>query len=189
MSGAALAGGFADPPIASARAFRAILDAMARPGRIVTLTGAVPPPPLSPAAGVAALVLLDRTTPVWLAPDQDVPAVREWLAFHTGAPLAAPGAARFALGDWPGLQPLARFAVGTPEYPDRSATLIVELPALSASGARLAGPGIAGAAHLSLPETAAFAANGALWPLGLDFLFCAGDRLAALPRSTRVEAA
>ncbi|PTE19456.1 carbon-phosphorus lyase subunit PhnH, partial [Cereibacter changlensis JA139] len=43
----ALSGGFAAPPIESATAFRAMLEAMARPGTIVTLTGAEPPAPLS----------------------------------------------------------------------------------------------------------------------------------------------
>jgi alpha-D-ribose 1-methylphosphonate 5-triphosphate synthase subunit PhnH len=42
-------------------------------------------------------------------------------------------------------------------------------------------------AALSLPEVAAFQANARAFPLGLDFLFTCGDRLAALPRSTRVE--
>ena len=53
-------------------------------------------------------------------------------------------------------------------------------------GAVLTGPGIADAARLSLPDVAAFRANRALFPLGLDFFFTCGDRLAALPRSTVV---
>ena len=81
----------------------------------------------------------------------------------------------------------AEVAVGTPEYPDRSATLIVEMERLQASGARLSGPGIKAAAALSLPEITEFQANARHFPLGLDFLFTCGDRLAALPRSTRVE--
>jgi alpha-D-ribose 1-methylphosphonate 5-triphosphate synthase subunit PhnH len=94
----------------------------------------------------------------------------------------------FALGTWPSLQPLARFAIGTAEYPDRSATLIVELPALATGGARLAGPGIETTAVLALPDPTAFVANHSLNPLGLDFFFTCGAKLAALPRSTRVEA-
>ena len=43
-------------------------------------------------------------------------------------------------------------------------------------------------ARLNLPDTAAFRANRALFPLGLDFCFTAAERLAALPRSTKVEA-
>ena len=39
---------------------------------------------------------------------------------------------------------------------------------------------------LSLPEVPAFQANSAMFPLGLDFIFTCGDRLAALPRTTEV---
>ncbi|WP_164738182.1 phosphonate C-P lyase system protein PhnH [Frigidibacter oleivorans] len=188
MSGS-LSGGFADPARDAARAFRAVLEAMARPGTIHAMAGALPPGPCSPAAGAVLLTLADRTTPVHLAPSHDRPELRDWIAFHTGAPIVAAEGATFALGDWPGLQPLDRFAVGLPDYPDRSATLIVEMPALEPAGARLTGPGIRDAAWLSLPEVAAFAANRALFPLGFDTILTAGDRLAALPRTTRVEAA
>lgn len=188
VSATALSGGFATPPIDAARAFRAALDAMARPGRIHRVGGAEPPAPLPVAAGVLALVLCDAETPVWLAPGLATPDLLGWLAFQTGAPVVEdPARAAFAFGPWEGLAPLDRFAIGTPEYPDRSATLIVLLEGLEAEGARLTGPGIADEARLSLPEPAAFSANRLLFPLGLDFFLVAGDRLAALPRSTRVE--
>ncbi|MEI4485723.1 phosphonate C-P lyase system protein PhnH [Frigidibacter sp. MR17.14] len=184
----ALTGGFDDPPRGSARAFREILEAMARPGTIRHVAGATPPAGLSPAAGAALLVLADRTTPVFLAPGHDGVMIRDWLAFHTGAPVAAPEGASFALGRWPALAPLDRFPLGDPAYPDRSVTLIVEMDGLSPEGARLTGPGIETEARLSLPETAAFAANRRLFPLGFDVLLTCGDALAALPRTTRVEA-
>ena len=158
---ALLTGGFADAPVQAARGFRAILTALSRPGHIVQLAGATPPAPLSPAAGAAALVLLDATTPLYLPPGHDTPALRAWLAFHTGAPLAGPEAAMFAIGTWAALQSLDRFATGTPDYPDRAATLIVETDRLEPVGAILRGPGIAGTARLSLPEIAAFRANRA----------------------------
>jgi len=187
MQDSALTGGFTDAPVQAAHGFRALLAALSRPGRIVTLAGAEPPAPLSPAAGAVALVLFDATTPVHLAGAQDCPAVRDWLTFHTGAPLTGPADALFALGSWAALQPVTRFAIGTPEYPDRAATLIVETETLLGDGALLRGPGVNGTARLSLPETAAFIANRALFPLGFDTLFTCGDRLAGLPRSTIVE--
>lgn len=189
MEAQALAGGFADAPVDAARAFRAAMNAMARPGTIETVAGAEPPAPLSRAAGVLLLTLADPETPVHLAGAWDAAPLREWLAFHTGAPFAERAEAMFAIGDWPALAPVSDYRIGTPEYPDRSASLIVECAALTANGARLAGPGIETEAALSLPEIAAFQANAALFPLGLDFWFCAADRLAALPRTTKVEAA
>lgn len=184
-----LTGGFADAPTQSARAFRAILDALSRPGTIVTVTGATPPAPLSQAAGLVLLTLADGTTPVHLAGATDTAALRDWITFHTGAPLVGASEATFAVGEWSALSPRDRFQIGTPEYPDRAATLIVEMPHLSTQGPRLSGPGIHDHATLSLPETAAFRANHALFPLGFDCIFTSGDRLAGLPRSTKVEAA
>ncbi|MDZ4088283.1 MAG: phosphonate C-P lyase system protein PhnH [Tabrizicola sp.] len=184
----ALAGGFTEAPLQSARAFREILEAMARPGTIRRVAGAHPPAPLSPAAGVALLVLTDPTTRLHLAGGADCPAVRDWVAFHIGAPLAAAEDADFALGTWDDLHPVTRFRIGQPDYPDRSATLIVECDRLVPHGPALTGPGIETATWLNLPETAAFRANRALFPLGFDTLFTAGDHIAGLPRSTRVEA-
>ncbi len=184
---AILTGGFADPSEQSAHAFRALLEAMARPARIFAVTGARPPAPLSAAAGVALLTLTDATTPLHLAGEADCEAVRGWIAFHTGAPLVPAEKAQFALGTWAALQPVTRFRIGEPSYPDRSATLIVEMDRLETGGPRLTGPGIETELRLSLPETAAFQTNARLFPLGFDTILTCGNRLAALPRSTKVE--
>ncbi|MBC7133937.1 Alpha-D-ribose 1-methylphosphonate 5-triphosphate synthase subunit PhnH [Pseudoruegeria aquimaris] len=188
MHSEALSGGFADPPIQSAQAFRKVMEAMARPGTIHEISGAEPPVPLSQAAGSVLLTLCDGDTPIHLAGGHDTEAIRDWLAFHTGAPLAAASECMFALGRWEALKPLSAYPLGTPEYPDRSATLIVECDELAAEGVELSGPGIEARAALSLPEVAAFRANNALFPLGLDFIFTCGSRLAALPRTTRIHA-
>ena len=186
MTPDALTGGFDTPALDSARAFRAILDALARPGTIHHLGTAAPPAPLSRAAGTLALTLLDGTTPVHLAPSHDTAALRDWLTFHTGAPLVAAAEASFAFGSWEALQPLDRFAIGTPEYPDRAATLVIDGVPLVPEGAVLSGPGIRDAARLSLPAAAPFIANRALFPLGFDCFLTDGDRIAGLPRSTIV---
>lgn len=182
----ALQGGFAAPAVDAAVSFRALLDAMARPGTINTLGAASAPAPMSPAAATTIATLCDPDTPLYLAGDFDTDDIRAWVAFHTGAPLAGPEHCRFALGAWDDLQPLGRFSIGTPEYPDRSATLIVEMADLAAKGARLTGPGIKDAAALNLPATEPFQINAGAFPLGLDFIFTAGDRVAALPRTTKV---
>ena len=186
MQAQVLEGGFAEPAIEAAHAFRHVMEAMARPGQIEEVTGATPPEPMSVAAGVVVLTLCDPETPIYLAGTLDCDAVRSWIAFHTGAPFTGPSHASFAIGTWEALGPLAAYPVGTPEYPDRSATLIVETAQLEAQGATLCGPGIKETAALSLPETAAFQTNAQMFPLGLDFIFTSGSRLAALPRSTEV---
>ena len=91
------------------------------------------------------------------------------------------------------MPPLSAFDAGTDEYPDRSATLIVQVRALIAgAGRRLTGPGIAGEARLEvdgLPESFWKWAcdNHARFPRGVDVFMRAGQVLAALPRTTRVE--
>jgi alpha-D-ribose 1-methylphosphonate 5-triphosphate synthase subunit PhnH len=181
---AALGGGFADRPVEAAHAFRAALGAMARPGSVHRVLGARPPAPLSPAAGALALTLADGDTPLWLAPSLDAEAVRAWLAFHTGAPFGRPDEARFAFGRWAEM-PLGNLPVGTPEYPDRSATLVVEVDQIGQAH-RLTGPGIEAEAWLTVPDPGFFRANRARFPLGLDVFLACGDRLAALPRTVGV---
>src|SRR5260370_26264635 len=90
------------------------------------------------------LALFDFETPLWLDAASDAPAVREWLKFHTGAPMtAAPGDASFALISRPeDMPPLASFALGSDAYPDRSATAVLQVrgfepgQALALSGPR-----------------------------------------------------
>jgi len=186
MQAQTLSGGFSNPATQSAHAFRGIMEAMARPGSLHTISGAAPPAPLSPAAGAVLLTLCDTETPVYLAGDAQCDAVQAWLAFHTGAPLVGPSHCQFAIGTWNALAPLSSYPIGTSEYPDRSATLIVECPELVGTGDILTGPGIQDKAALPLPEIAAFQSNHALFPLGLDFIFTSASQLAALPRTTEV---
>jgi alpha-D-ribose 1-methylphosphonate 5-triphosphate synthase subunit PhnH len=184
-----LEGGFADAPRDAAHAFRAAMNAMARPGTIIDIGGTAPPAPLSVAAGTLILTLCDPGTPLHVAVGHDLPAVRDWITFHTGAPFAGPGDCAFALGAWDALGALDQYPAGTPEYPDRSATLIVEMPALEAAGEILSGPGIRDKAVFNLPAVLPFRHNAERFPLGLDFFFTCGAQIAALPRSTRINKA
>ncbi|MFI5011172.1 MAG: phosphonate C-P lyase system protein PhnH [Hyphomicrobiales bacterium] len=189
--------GFSDQVFDAQTSFRAIMDAMANPGRIEKLAvSADAPARLAPAIAAAALTLIDQDTPVWLdapfAADREIAA---YLGFHTGCRFVDdPSLAGFALvGDPEGCPDLARFAPGTLEYPDRSTTLLVQVETLGSKGAmRLEGPGIAGSRTFGVaPLPATFGdqlrANRQRFPQGVDLLFCCGDRLAGLPRSTRVE--
>lgn len=185
MDAQTLSGGFTNPPIQSAHIFRSVMQAMARPGAVQEVAGVAPPEPLSQSAGAVLLTLCDAETPIYLAGGVDCDAVRSWIAFHTGAPLVGPEQAMFAVGRWAELAPVSAYPIGTSEYPDRSATLIVEQDELK-TGARLKGPGIKDTAGLNIPGVAAFQANHKLFPLGMDFIFTCGDQLAALPRTTEV---
>ncbi|MBV6658585.1 MAG: phosphonate C-P lyase system protein PhnH [Devosiaceae bacterium] len=182
-------GGFADAAHDSARAFRSIMNVMARPGTIEPIVGGMGPQPLSVAASTLILTLCDGNTGIYLAGDHDAEAIRGWITFHTGAPFVSAEEADFAVGTWSALQPIKRFKVGDASYPDRAATLIVEQPELAPTGVMLRGPGIKDSAALNLPEIDAFQRNRRQFPLGFDCLFASGEKVAALPRSTRVEEA
>ncbi len=186
---------FADPARDQQAAFRAILNAMARPGTVAACGASLkPPPPLSPAGAAAILTLVDFETPLWLAPSFAASEAAAYLRFHTGAPLAAaPEKAAFALVDAEADSlDLASFAQGTPEYPDRSTTVVLELRSLARGELLwLAGPGVRGDATLrAAPLPPGFreqwAANAAGFPLGVDLILAAGAEIAALPRSTRL---
>ncbi len=190
-----LASGLADPAQDSQRLFRAVLDAFSHPGRIVVLPQ--PPAavgPLSRAATAFLLTFVDRDTPLWLAPEFDSAAVRDFVRFHTGAPIVAGEAdALFAVVPSDPAPMLEGFAVGSDPYPDRSATLVIEVPGLSGGVARgWRGPGIDGCSTVAVEGLSGtfwveWLANHSLFPCGVDVVFTAGSDLLALPRSIAVE--
>ena len=191
-----LAPAFADPVRTSQAVFRAVMDAMARPGSIVATCGlARAPQPLGLAAAAVALTLFDYETPVWLdAALAQSPEIAGWLRFHTGAPCThEPHQAAFAIIADPSRMPqFDAFSQGSMEYPDRAATLVLQVERLSAdAGLRLSGPGIRGSCALSaalLPADFAtrMRTNRALFPCGVDIILASDTMLAALPRSVHV---
>ena len=190
-----LAPGFLSPTLDAQRTFRTILEAMAHPGRILPVCEPLQPPgPLSIGAAALCLTLLDFETSLWADSAVTRPAL-DWLRFHCGCKIAAqPWAADFALIASPGQIPsLVLFPAGEDEYPERSATLIVQVDGLSPQGGkRLSGPGIRDFTHLNaegLPESfwEERQSQSSLYPLGVDILFVSGRTIAALPRATATD--
>jgi alpha-D-ribose 1-methylphosphonate 5-triphosphate synthase subunit PhnH len=187
-----LSAGFTDPVTDAQSSFRALLDAMSRPGQIHCVNAAQGPSPLANATGAAILTLVDHETPLWL--DPAAKSAERWITFHTGAPIVGvPDTACFALAL--SMPDLANFALGSDESPESSATIILQVQSLS-HGERftLTGPGLREPATLTvdgLPPGFAsiWAANHGLFPRGIDLILCAGDQVAALPRSVTVKEA
>jgi alpha-D-ribose 1-methylphosphonate 5-triphosphate synthase subunit PhnH len=187
---------FADPVFDAQRVFRAAMNALARPGSVQALGADIAPPaPLTPELAALALALSDHETPVWLdAALAGAAEVADYLRFHTGAPITLrPREALFALVSDPALCPsLQSFALGIPDYPDRSTTLFLQVETLRASGhLTLRGPGIAGtAACAAEPLPPAFlrewSTNRALFPRGVDVLLVADGAISGLPRTTEI---
>ncbi len=187
-----LAPGFQDPPLDSQRVFRGVLQAMARPGQIQSLDRLPEAPaPLEAATAALALTLFDLETPIWLSSDLSGPA-EQYLAFHTGAPrMHAPGDACFlVIGEGRDLPDLATIDLGDAEYPERAATLIIQVESLTAGSAkRLRGPGILDQIDVAVTGLAesfwdAFMLNRKRFPLGFDAFLVSGSAVLGLPRST-----
>jgi alpha-D-ribose 1-methylphosphonate 5-triphosphate synthase subunit PhnH len=188
-----IAAGFADPSLDAQATFHCLLEAIAHPGRIVMAPEGLPAPPaplLAPAYA-AALTLLDFETPLWLDPALATSAVIDSLRLQCGCPIVEQEKAPFALLEG-SEAPLAAFDQGTPEYPDRSATLIWQVEGIEAErGVLLTGPGIRTGTRLHVEGLASdfwpqWRTNHRQFPLGVDVMFVTTDRLAALPRSIEV---
>lgn len=189
--------GFADPVFEAQSVFRSLMLATAYPGTIVALQASLTPPsPFDVATAGVCLTLLDLETTLFLDPAADTPETRAWLAFHCGAPVVSnKHQSRFAVGLASLAQePLDAFNLGEPEYPDRSTTVIVQVPSFTdGPSARWRGPGIQDsvATHIDgLPCSfwENWGNNGEVYPLGIDMIFTCGKDVIALPRAIRVEA-
>lgn len=192
---ATLLPGFDNPVDDAQQVFRATLDAMARPGTVQPLPASSGVPDgLSPAQAALLLTLADADTPVWL-PVEVPAAVRAFLRFHCGCPLVDDvRAATFVCVPAGHAQPaLADCAQGEPAYPDRSATLIVEMESLAdGEPLTLRGPGIETTHALRVAGLPAgfrteWRANHAVFPLGVDLLLTSGEQFCALARTTQLE--
>ncbi|MCK5930845.1 MAG: phosphonate C-P lyase system protein PhnH [Fulvimarina manganoxydans] len=191
QSQTAIDGGFLDPVFDAQGVFARLLTAISRPGSVVDLGACCrSPAPLSTAQGALLLAMTDGDTPVFV--EEGSEAMAEWLAFHTGARIGEPSEAQFAIVSRTSRKWLERLPLGTLAYPDRSATVLVEVESLK-DGHRftLEGPGINGTSRIVLAglldDFAEFRkANHALFPCGLDLVFTCGSELLALPRSTIV---
>lgn len=196
--------GFAEPAVSSQTVFRQALDALSFPGRLqyVDLSGPIQsmqaPRNAHPAAAALLLALLDQDCKLWLSSGFDASDAATWLRFHTGCTLVADSKeADFVWAvsslEMPAFEQLAQ---GTAEYPELSATCVVQVMGLATSdqaGAwAISGPGINGTRHLHIeglaPEfTAQRLASQAHSPCGVDFLFTHGVSLVGLPRSTLIK--
>jgi alpha-D-ribose 1-methylphosphonate 5-triphosphate synthase subunit PhnH len=185
--------GFADPVRDAQSTFRAVLDAMARPGQLHHAgQNLVAPKPLKRATAAVLLTLVDNETPIWL--DSAAAPARDWLAFHCGAAIVdAPDKAAFALGL--SLPELETLPAGTHESPESSATLILQVRAFgTGTRYRLSGPGLRAPALLAVTGLPGdfvhtWQQNHARYPRGVDVVLCADTTLTALPRSVTIEEA
>ena len=187
---------FAPTTLESQSVFRVVLDAMSRPGSVGTISSdPVAPAPLDAATAAVALCLFDHDTRVWLGDGIACMDVYDFLKLHCSCPLIKSGLqADFGLllaRD--GVPGLAQFRCGTDAFPETSTTLVIQVPNIDGgTPIRLVGPGIETEATLRVSGVPDYfwqerRNQQAVFPLGVDLIFTSGDRLVALPRSTRIE--
>jgi alpha-D-ribose 1-methylphosphonate 5-triphosphate synthase subunit PhnH len=207
--------GFYNPVDDSQTVFRAVLTALSRPGLPVSFT--LPPFPVpagefSTGMLALALALCDQDTPIWLDTAADTPEARHHLRFHCAVPFSAdPAQGAFVFIARPEAMPrLQAFNTGRADYPDRSATLVINADMSSPQDCalELTGPGVKGndrgvwqsfrISGLPLWFWEDWEVNRAAYPLGVDVIFVdkgtessgnPGIRLLGLPRTARVRPA
>ena len=188
--------GFAHESYGSQAVFRAALDALSHPGRPIELPLDTALPRCGHGAAAALLLgLLDADTSLWMSPRLAGSDASDWLRFHTGCTgVSRPQDAQFlwvAQGD--ALPDLSSLRQGTDQYPDQSATCVLEVNQFQPDtmGWTLQGPGILGQRKLNVqgsPEDFAvqWSRNHASFPCGVDVFLCSTTHIVGLPRTTRL---
>jgi len=146
-----------------------------------------------PASLAILLTLADADTPVCLIGSAELE-LDTYLRFHCACPITRdPKNAALGLINDPMLASRAfEFPIGTDEYPDTSATVILEVASLLAGPRQtIKGPGIRSSIEFAPAVHAEFwsawHANTQLYPCGIDIVFTCTNQIAALPRSSRLE--
>lgn len=197
-------GGFAHEAFGSQAVFRSALQALSHPGRCVPVKQNSELPRHGHAAAANFLLaMLDAECTLWLSPSLRGSDADMWLRFHTGCQLVerADQAQFVWVGAADPFPPLHSLRQGSDEFPDHSATCLVDVRYLGATGDpeksadtqvwTLTGPGIRDEATLSvagLPTdfVAQWVNNHAGFPRGVDLFLATRDALVGLPRTTRI---
>jgi alpha-D-ribose 1-methylphosphonate 5-triphosphate synthase subunit PhnH len=179
--------------------FRLLLDSMSRPGKINTfpLTAILPPEGFNQAAALTGFALLNADVTFYIEGDNSCD-IAAYLLVNTGSQKADMSVADyvFLTGEY-NAGDLDNARVGTPIYPEDSATLIVQVGLISqqpfdgALALTLKGPGVNG-------ETEVFVSGisdglldfvkeqNAEYPLGTDLIITDKDNhILCIPRSNK----
>jgi alpha-D-ribose 1-methylphosphonate 5-triphosphate synthase subunit PhnH len=183
--------------------FRSILDSLARPGQIQPLdpVGLSPPSGLNHASVLLGLALLDADVNFHVIHDEH--GESEYLAANTRAVSTSLARADFLFAHGADSPEILESAdCGSLTYPDTSASLILEVDAVSAepfSGVlrlQFEGPGVNGTAvlfvrGLSPDLLLALLARNAEFPMGIDTVLTSVDAsgtpcIVGIPRTARI---
>lgn len=195
--------GFSHQAHGSQALFRAALQALSYPGKVMDVQHDAQVPATGNSASAALLLaLLDSDCSVWLSPTLAAnDSVSAWLRFHTGCRVVdVPEQAQFAwCADLTELPLLNSLMTGSDVSPEQSCTCVIDVPGLTTASDgkywELSGPGIQDRTALRLEEVpdavaSAFAtqwaANHSRFPCGVDVFLTSPGAIVGLPRTTRI---
>lgn len=177
--------------------FRVLLDCMAGPGKVSQLP--VAHPIASDDENLLAVLesLVDQEVAVWVCPGLSE-RIGQTLLSRTRVRQAHLSQADYVVADRAGLPAAISGArIGSIEYPDEGATLIISCNSLADGPVELtlSGPGVSGTAQLRVAgvpggDFQALAERNSDFPLGLDLTLVSWDGMVAcIPRSTQIRVA
>ena len=195
--------GFGHQAHGSQALFRAALQALSYPGKVIDVRHDAQVPAMGNSASAALLLaLLDSDCYLWLSPTLAANGVvSAWLRFHTGCRLVGtPEQAQFAwCAHLTELPVLSSLMAGSDVSPEQSCTCVIDVPGLTAARDgehwELSGPGIQERTALQLegiPDAQAsafatqWAANHSRFPCGVDVFLTSPTAIVGLPRTTRI---
>ncbi len=182
------------------RTFRLLIEALARPGTLQSLSDPMPdvPPGVDPYIASVAVTLLDHEVRFATSGPTAAP-LTAYIARRTGARPAPPEEAGFLFAcGHDADSPLERLPVGSLEFPEHGATVVLTVERLFAQGGdgastmAVEGPGIPTVARVHARGLApaiieAFIDMNREYPEGIDaFLVDPDGRLVGLPRTARI---
>ncbi len=195
-----LSAGFENIQRDSQRIFRTVMDSFSRPGLLFEISPIVQASQGEgqSVAGTLLLALMESASSLYVSKNLHSTQWPSFLKFHTGCVLSQDSShAQFIwIQEMQDLPSLMNCALGSPEFPDQSCTLIIDVPAIHSpstprAGQVWSGPGIKeplAVDIMGLPK--AFWVERQtlqnLYPCGVDVIFCTPSQIASLPRSTHI---
>lgn len=187
--------GFASPALDAQIAFRALMEAWARPGTVAHLPRPAAPEGLAAAAATVALTLCDADTRVWLS--RSAATASNWLRFHCGCPIVdeeSRDTAAFLYCSSDEVPDLSSVNTGTAIAPEGGATLVISVPEEKSTGSALvlSGPGVPDQRRLTGYEIPAAlieqrASYARRYPAGVDLILVRNDESVCIPRTSHIQ--
>ena len=185
--------GFSNPILDSQAVYSTLMSAMSEPAKVFELNKYCDGPQgLYPTTAAIALTLFDNDTKIFHTSSLDD--AQDWVRFHCSAPSTQQehNADYAIVSKASHVLDFSKLAIGTPEYPERSTTLIFEVESLEDGACFEArGPGIENihlfsvkGIHEECEEVVTN--NHGLFLQGLDCILVSSTSILCLPRTTKL---